>query len=139
MENKQTRISEKKLIKKVWKKLASFEYLNKFVKMCEDGNYPIDWDFISGNYDLPDWYINENLDKLDWQQLTYNQYWTEDRVRLFQEYIVWPSLDIPYASIDFVREFADKLSLKHRRLQRKMLEEFNKERLGDPGWYYDNN
>ena len=83
--------------------------------------------------------IYEHLDKLDWIQLTYNQYWTEDRVRLFQEYIVWPSLDIPYASIDFVREFADKLSLKHRRLQKKALKEFNKEKLSDPGWYYDNN
>lgn len=126
----------KKLRSKPVRELYDFDSLLHYLKECKRHNWPIEWDFISSGYDLPDWYITEHIKELHWDRLTYYQYWTEDRIRMFKNYIVWQCLEIPDVSINFIREFQDYLDLKHRRLRKDLKNEFNRHLRDNEQWWY---
>lgn len=126
----------KKLRSKPAKELYDFDSLLNYLKESKRHNWPIEWDFISSSYDLPDWYIIEHINELHWDRLTYYQYWTEDRIRMFKNYIVWQCLEIPDVSINFIREFQDYLDLKHRRLRKDLKNEFNRHLRDNEQWWY---
>lgn len=102
----------------------SFPFYNcqRYIQDCFiDGKKP-DWKYISGNFDLPNWFIRQNIDKLDWETITWKQTLTINDMREFKDYIKWDVFNISeklqqrfLENDNFVREFKNKLNMKKLR------------------------
>ena len=54
------------------------------------------------------------------------QHFSESFLREIREYIIWKSfVNTINLSVEFIREFAKELDLKHRRLRNEIKNEFN--------------
>lgn len=100
-----------------------------YLRKCYIENTPIQWDRIAMYFELPNWFIEINMDKLDWRTLTRWQRFDESTLRYFQNYIRWEQLNPHDFGIDFLREFQHKFKFQHFNLQDpKAIREFGDER-----------
>lgn len=105
--------------------LQPFYNCEEYLYGCFKNGYDINWDYISQHFELPNWFIAKNKDKLNWYAMTLRQNWTEEDVREFKDYIIWNGIqDTDWLSREFIREFANELNLKHRRLRKELNNEF---------------
>ena len=65
-------------------------------------------------------------DIVDWAAVSRIMHtFDEDIIREFKDYIVWPAIDNTMRfSLDFIREFRDRLDLEHRRIKLDYMHEF---------------
>lgn len=90
-----------------------FYECQKYIEYCFFNGKTIDWDFLSGAYELPDWFIIQHENYLNWKNLTKYQDWTEEKIRSFQDLIEWECLDTCDYSLNFLREFKDRINIKN--------------------------
>lgn len=61
----------------------------------------------------------------DWHDISSYQDFSESFLREMREYIIWDSINNTFdMSVEFIREFAKELNLKHRRLRNEIRGEF---------------
>lgn len=60
-----------------------------------------------------------------WRDISAYQTFSESFLREMKDYIIWPSINNTDSfSVEFIREFAKELDLKHRRLRNEIKGEF---------------
>ena len=92
----------------------------------------VEWDWVSSSYELPDWFIEEYSDKLDWQRLTRWQNFDENSLRMFQDRIIWKLLNPNEYDIDILREFGDRFAFRFYQLITILQNEFGEKETYDP-------
>ena len=73
-------------------------------------------------------FIRKHIDDFsrdNWHDISVCQHFSESFLREMREYIIWKSFDNTFdMSVEFIREFAKELDLKHRRLRNEIKGEF---------------
>ena len=110
---------------------------NTTYKSMED----INWDYISKHHlmftELPENFIREFSDKLDWVRISKYQQLTEDFIREFHNKVDWKYISIHQElSEQFIREFSDKLDWLRISKYQKLTVDFIREFSDKISWLY---
>ena len=131
-EGEYTLIIDCNTLKKKNPLMKPFWECQDYIQKCFREGNEIEWDWVSSSYELPDWFIEEYSDKLDWQRLTRWQNFDENSLRMFQDRIIWKLLNPNEYDIDILREFRDRFAFRFYQLITILQNEFGEKETYDP-------
>ena len=114
----------------------TFDYLSKHPEEFLVLNQDYDWDMLAIEFRLPEPFIEEFKDDLNWVYITeYQKNLSESFIRDHADRIEWKT--IWYGrnfSESFIREFIDKVNWGHVTMQYELSESFIREYADKMGW-----
>ena len=102
--------------------LSPFYNCQEYINSCFFDRRQPNWTYISESFELPNWFMAQNENKIDWKQITWKQNLNEQTIREFQDYLDWDIISYRYAitkrvnkqflSNDFIRQLNNKINWK---------------------------
>lgn len=109
-----------------WQIVSQEPLPEDFIREFKD---KVDWYYISEYQNLSEDFIREHKDKVDWYNISMYQKLSEDFIREFQDMVDWITISkFQYLSEDFIREFQDKADWecisKYQKLSKSFIQRY---------------